>query len=91
MAYRPEFDPERIAWTKKYLNREEKWPMGDILPMRDYSKDLFQDDDTLGVVVWHDPLKVFVGNLIMEQSWASVKILTFRSIEEMIDAGWLVD
>jgi hypothetical protein len=78
---------ERRMMTRKLLG-SGGWGKG-YMPMIDKSKDLLADD-SLGVVLLDNPLKIYIGCLFTI-NLANCETIEFDSIDEMIGEGWIVD
>lgn len=81
----------REEFTRKALALEVEWQMGQIMPMRNYSRKLFDDDDSLGIVIKDNPTRVLVGMIIFGTFISTGLPEEFKTVEELMAAGWLVD
>lgn len=68
--------------SKELLENPAKWPLGDVLPMKNPNRPRM----LFGVVLPHDPLVVqFI------QDMGDLQAEVFTNVDEMLNAGWRVD
>ena len=88
-----EMDPARVVFTESILSAPETWEEEHgkpFMPMRDYSKD-FLGNDSLGIVMKQNPLRIWIGIMYLPKMFREEKTIEFESIDDLINAGWLVD
>jgi len=81
-------DPIRVVMTEKML--KNGWGDRRVMPMRNYTKE-FLADDSLGIVHITDKLKVYIGCMFFQSTFKEENSIKFHSVEDLIEAGWLVD
>ena len=79
---------DRCEFTIKTIEKKINWDKG-FMPMRNFIME-FLSDDSLGVVMYANPLKIYIG-IIGLTKFSDDFSIEFANVEEMVRAGWLVD
>lgn len=84
-------DQERRLKDQAFISDPDKWPNWPVLPL----KRPIGYEFNCGALIGGRGLRVFEVNIWnlpkTQKEWDAVKDITYTTIDELLDAGWIVD